>query len=301
MGRNHLKSMINKTREKKECFLKQKKYWLWAAVLFAGTIALLWFHENGAKEEYRGGCLGDSIIGNERDETSITAVMEKILGTRVYNGAFGGTTMSCRYSDNRASVTEDTLSMAQLARAIAYQDFGVQNAGVTAWSPMEYFPESMCGFQKIDFNKVEVLVIEHGVNDYLAGAELDNPEDPYDQYTFGGALRSSLKILKERYPDLRIILATPIYCWYVREGVSCEERDFGNGLLEDYVNLELEIGREFGVEILDNYHESGIGSTGTYEEWEQYTVDGVHLNEEGRALIGGRLAEAVRKSDDWTE
>ena len=293
--------MINKTREKKECFLKQKKYWLWAAVLFAGTIALLWFHENGAKEEYRVVCLGDSIIGNERDETSITAVMEKILGTRVYNGAFGGTTMSCRYSDNRASVTEDTLSMAQLARAIAYQDFGVQNAGVTAWSPMEYFPESMYGFQKIVFIKVEVIVIEHGVNDYLAGAELDNPEDPYDQYTFGGALRSSLKILKERYPDLRIILATPIYCWYVREGVSCEERDFGNGLLEDYVNLELEIGREFGVEILDNYNESGIGSTGTYEEWEQYTVDGVHLNEEGRALIGGRLAEAVRKSDDWTE
>ena len=280
---------------------KQWIYWLPAAVLFCGILALLWFHENGEKEEYRVICLGDSIIGNERDETSITAVMEEILGTKVYNGAFGGTTMSCRYNENRASMTEDTLSMVQLAQSIAYRDFGVQNASVTGWSPMEYFPESMYGFQKIDFEKVEVLVIEHGVNDYLAGAELDNTEDPYDIYTFGGALRSALKILKERYPDLRIILATPIYCWYVREGVNCEERDFGNGLLEDYVNLELEIGREFGVEILDNYHESGIGSTGTYEEWEEYTVDGVHLNEEGRALIGARLAEAVRISDDWTE
>lgn len=280
---------------------KQYIYWIPAAMLFCGILVLLWFHENGGKEEYRIVCLGDSIIGNERDESSITAVMEKFLETKVYNGAFGGTTMSCRSEANRASMTEDTLSMVQLAQSIACQDFGVQNASVTAWSPMEYFPESMYGFQKIDFGKVEVLVIEHGVNDYLSGVQLDNPEDPYDLYTFGGALRSSLKILKESYPELRIILATPIYCWYLREGVSCEERDFGGGLLEDYVNLELEIGREFGVEILDNYHESGIGSTEIYEEWTQYTIDGVHLNEEGRALIGAKLAEAVRKSDDWTE
>lgn len=280
--------------QKKEIKI-QYIYWILAVVLFCGTFALLWFRENGQKETYPVVCLGDSIIGNERDDTSITAVMEKILGTKVYNGAFGGTTMSCRSSENRASMTEDTLSMVQLADSIAYEDYGVQNASVTAWAPMEYFPESMYGFQDIDFQNVEVLVIEHGVNDYLAGVALDNPEDPYDRYTFGGALRSSLQILKENYPDMRIILATPVYCWYLREGVSCEERDFGGGLLEDYVNLELQIGREFGVEILDNYHDSGIGSTGTYEEWEQYTVDGVHLNEEGRALIGRRLAEAVQR------
>lgn len=264
-----------------------------AFLLLLGLVLLNFVSEQAQKEKYSIVCLGDSIIGNVRDDTSITALLEEQLDVAVYNGAFGGTTMACLNRGERASLTADYLSMAELAKAIALQDFGVQNASVTGWAPMDYFPESMYGFQRIDFDEVEILVIEHGVNDYLSGVPLDNPEDPYDVHTFGGALRYSLEALQEAYPKLRIVLSTPIYCWYVRENVSCEERDFGGGLLEEYVNLELEIAQSYGVEVLDQYHDSGIGSSGLYEEWQVYTEDGVHLNEPGRRLIAARIAEVI--------
>ena len=240
-------------------------------------------------------CLGDSIIGNERGETSITGILEELLGESVYNGAFGGSTMSCREVEDRASVTTDTLSLAKLSSAIAQKDFYVQNAGVTRCAVMEYFPEAVYGFQKIDFDKTKVLIIEHGVNDYLTGAPLDDIQDPYNVYTFGGALRYSLENLKAAYPKMRIILVTPTYCWFLSKKSNCQEIDNGSGILEDYVNLELEIAAQYGIEVLDNYHESGIGDSGTFEEWEIYTQDGLHLNETGRRLVAERIAAHIRE------
>ena len=40
--------------------------------------------------------LGDSIIGQYRDETSIPALVGRQMGVAVVNGDFGGTTMRCR-------------------------------------------------------------------------------------------------------------------------------------------------------------------------------------------------------------
>lgn len=262
-------------------------------LLFLAFAAAVSGYRAGRQEVYRIVCLGDSIIGNERGDTSITAYMERTLGEPVYNGAFGGTTMTCRFRDNRAAVTDDCLSMAELSLAISLQDFAVQNAGVTGCSPMDYFPESMYDFQRIDFDEVEILLIEHGVNDYLAGVPLDNEQDPHDIYTFGGALRYTLENLRERYPNMRVILTTPTFCWYKFTEQDCTQVDFGHGILEDYVELELEIAAEYGVEVLDNYHNSAIQAGDTYEEWQVYTIDGVHLNEAGRKMIAGRITDCI--------
>ena len=275
--------------------IKKYGHWLAALLIFAVIAAGIDCYRELRKETYRIVCLGDSIIGNERGEDSITGIMEELLGEPVYNGAFGGSTMSCRVAEDRAAVTTDTLSLARLSEAVAQKDFYVQNAGVTRCAVMEYFPEAVYGFQNIDFDKTKVLIIEHGVNDYQTGVPLDNPKDPYDVYTFGGALRYSLENLKEAYPKLRIILVTPTYCWYLFKESNCEEIDNGGGILEDYVNLELEIAAQYGVEVLDNYHESGIGDSGTFEEWEVYTQDGLHLNETGRRLVAERIAERIKE------
>lgn len=272
--------------------------WIASLLLFLALGAAVYGYRCSRQEPYRIVCLGDSIIGNERGDTSITALMADALGEPVYNGAFGGTTMTCRFGENRAAVTADCLSLAQLSQAIALQDFSVQNASVTSCSPMEYFPESMYGFQRIDFDEVEILVIEHGVNDYLAGVPLDNKQDPYDVYSFGGALRYSLEQLMGSYPDMRILLVTPTFCWYKFTEQDCTQIDFGHGILEDYVELELYIAQEYGVEILDNYHNSAIQPGESYEEWQVYTVDGVHLNEVGRELIAGRIVDYIQNGTE---
>ena len=277
--------------EKGKQWVRKNLYWGVSLLLFAGIIMVLLLLKQVQRENYRVVCLGDSIIGNVRDNTSITAYMEAECGVAVYNGAFGGTTASCKESENRAAKDENILSLVKLTDAICYENFSVQNAGVKRFASMDYFAEAMYGFDKIDWSEVEILVIEHGVNDYLTGAAVDNPVDPYDVTTYGGALRHSLRQLQTMRPDLRIILCTPTYCWFLVKQRNCEEVDLGGGYLEDYVSVELEIAKEFGVEIVDNYHESGIG--GEFENWSKYTSDGLHLNENGRRLVAQRISAVI--------
>ncbi len=276
-------------------FMKKNRYLGMSALLFLAILAFFGMVDKLQKKEYGIICLGDSIVGNVRDDTSITAILEEELGVPVYNGAFGGTSAAAQNQEERAAVAMDSISLTELADGICYEDFSVPNASINSWVSMDYFPEGAYGFNRVDFDREAVLIIEHGVNDYQLGMPLDNAEDPYDVYTFGGALRYTLRELQEKRPNLRILLCTPTYCWFLADRVSCEERDLGGGYLEDYVNLELEIAKEFHVEILDNYHESGIG--GSFEDWEKYTTDGLHLNEAGRRLIAERIAQVLSLSD----
>lgn len=246
-----------------------------------------------SKTNYRVVCIGDSIIGNTRDETSVTTVMENRLGYKVYNGAFGGTCASKSNIENRPTFYEDSINLCELAEAISYQDFGVQLFDIDSNNfKLDYFSQVLRDLSKIDFDQVEILFIEHGINDYNAGRPLDNPENPYDVFTFGGALRYSIEQLQQSYPDLHIVLTTPLYCYFQKDGERLGDSitsDFGYGPLENYVNLEIQIAREYGIGLLDNFHELGINES----NMEEYAEDGIHLNELGRKVLGEAMAKYV--------
>lgn len=281
----------------KKCLLwmRKKAYWAVSAVLFVALAGAVMLYENSGKEAYPIIFFGDSIVGNVRDETSITGLLEAELGVSVYNGAFGGSTMAKRQTEERASSMANCISMVELAESLAAKDFSVQNAGIAACAVMEYFPEAAHGFSGIDLKEVEVIFLEHGANDYQTGVPLDNPEDPMDTHTFGGALRYVLNLLRERYPEARIVLCTPTFIWYVHDRTDCVKREFGYGGLEAYVNLEIAIAEENGVDVIDNYHDSGIGGADAgFEDWSLYTEDGLHLNERGRRLITDRIVDYMK-------
>lgn len=281
----------------KKCltWMKKKAYWAVSALLFVALAGAVMLYENSGKKTYQIIFFGDSIVGNVRGETSITYLLEQELGVSVYNGAFGGSKVSKRMEEEEPARMSNCVSMVELARAAAIQDFSIQNAAITTCAAMDYFPQAAYEFSEIDIGRTEIIIIEHGVNDYLCGMLLDNPEDPMDIYTFGGALRTTLELLQQACPKTRIILCTPTFCWINSAGLDCTEIEFGGGLLEDYVNLELEIAEEYGVDVIDNYHESGIGGAGiAFELWSEYTEDGLHLNEKGRRLIVDRIADYIR-------
>lgn len=273
--------------------MKKNMHWFIAIAIFCGLVGGFYGYDKLQEKEYQVLCLGDSIIGNVRDESSVTALIGVQLGKNVYNGAFGGTTLAKRNKENRRDKAIDCISLVELAKGVAYQDFSVQNASITRCASMDYFLEAAYDFNKVNIDKVQIIVIEHGVNDYLSGVPLYNPEDRYDPFTFAGALRTTLELLMETYPSKKILLCTPTYCWFKMEQVSCEEREFGYGYLEDYVNMEIEIASEYNIDILDNYHDSGIG--GSLENMEKYTEDGLHLNEEGRKIIAERIAAYIQR------
>jgi len=244
-----------------------------------------------AKSEYNIVILGDSVMGKERVYTTVDSRIAEITGKSVYNGAFGGSCASTGNYENRYDYHEDSLNLCRMVEAVCTQDFGVQLADLpnnqfSSW----YFTESMQEMSKIDYSKTDVLVLQHGINDYGAGRPLDNPQDKKDIFTYAGALRYSIERVKETYPDMRIILVTPTFCW-IADYEPCDVQSFGGGTMEEYVRKTMEIAKEYDLDIIDVYHEVGFDRNNIIE----YTEDGMHLNEPGRMVYGDFLGNELQK------
>lgn len=272
-------------------------------ILAAVVIVFLLCLPKDHKRQYDLVFLGDSVVGNVGDRQGLTDVVGERLGKTVFNGAFGGTAMSFWNEELQGSKISVDWCMFRLAQAICYDDWGSQLANVayadhyqsTSTQVLEYFYDRMIQLSEIDFSQVEILFIEHGTNDYNVGQPLDNEENPYDGNTFGGALRSSLTLLQKTYPQMRIILITPIYCELGGNGENkCYNTSYGGGYLDDYVALEKQIAAELGVEVIDAYHESGIWE----ENVDVYLPDRLHPSEAGHALLGNLIADYLMEKDE---
>lgn len=263
-------------------------------VIFTGLL-LFTFHDRSdimERQQIQVVTLGDSALALSRDETSIPAQLEDLLGKSVYCAAFGGTCVSRIDKEYRMDYAKDALSLVALSKALAVDDFGVQQTVRIRESNTEYFSAVVDGLELTDFSGVEIVVILHGLNDFYNGVPIYNPDDPFDEYTFSGALRSSVAFLRQGNPDVRIVLATPTYTWHLQSGLTCEEYNAGFGVEEDYIQAEIELAEELGLELVDLYHD--MFPHEKWEDWERYTFDGLHPNEAGRELLARAIAERLQ-------
>ncbi len=266
------------------------------ALLILAMAPLLFAHGRKADTQAQILFLGDSIVGQYRDETSIPALVAEMLDVEVANGAFGGTTMSLQNRDWRDAYYWDGFSFSRLARAIAAQDFGLQQTVRTKDYVTMNFRDIVDELDRLDLTSVQTVVVSYGMNDYTTGSPIGNPEDPQDPYTMEGAMRRGIEHLRQGYPHLRIIFISPTYCWFANtEGSicqTCETSDFGGGYMEEYVEAQRRVAEECGVEFVDLYHDYYPHEKMT--DWAQYTHDGIHPNESGRRKIAETLAETLR-------
>lgn len=265
-----------------------------AIVAFLGFVLVVsWAKEydKGTDTSYDIVCLGDSNFANTQNETGIISLLEKKTGKKVLNGAFGGSTMENVYG--KKTEYQSALSMYNMAIAICNRNMGVQKAAIDTLARTDYvghFTDTLDKLATVDFSAVDILIIEHGVNDYMAGAPIKNGVDAYDTETFCGALRAVITMLREEYPNLRIVLVTPAYCApLMADGVNypCDENNYGGGYLEEYVNAELEVAKEMNVEIIDIYH--GIDMNA--DNYADYLYDGLHFNADGRKIVADIIAQ----------
>ena len=268
-----------------------------ASVVLLAVLAAATFRDRADRLERRQVqvvMLGDSVFGLIRDDTAIPAQIERSLGKSVFNGAFGGTCISRIDRDYRLTNARDSLSLAGLTQAIAADDFGVQQTVRARESNTEYFADTVEGLETIDFSSVELVIIMHGLNDFYSGVPIYNAEDPLDEYSFTGALRSSLTALRKANPNMRILLVTPTYTWHLQSGLTCEEFNGGYGVQEDYIKAEIEVAGELGIELIDVYHD--LFPHEKWEDWALYTFDGLHPNETGREWLTDIICGYLREN-----
>ncbi len=281
-----------------ERWLDRKKiaWGLAAALCFAALFAAT-FHSRAQRGPQRVEMVafGDSVFTDIGDMTVIPERLSELLGLSVYNASMGGTCAARLETERRLDSAKGSLSLAGLTKAVYSGDFDVQQTARIRDSNTERFPAIVEGLAQIDFTQVEIVLIEKGLNDYHAGVPIDNPEDPYDEYSFLGALRCAVADLRRTNPEIRILYITPTYAWYTAWNLTCEEMDNGGGLLEDYVDAGLELAGELDIEAVDLYHD--FFPHESWEDWELNMMDGLHPNEAGREKIAQRIAEALRRAD----
>lgn len=236
---------------------------------------------------------GDSVFTDIGNMTAIPDRLAERLDVSVYNASMGGTCAARLEKERRQDVARGSMSLVGLARAIRGMDFGVQQSARIRENNTERFPEIIDGLSEIDFSQVDIIVIGKGLNDYHGGASIENLENPYDEYTLSGAIRCAVADFRERNPQVRILLVTPMYAWYTAEGLTCEDIDNGGGFLEDYVNQELRLGEELNIEVVDLYHD--FLPHESLEDWKQYTMDGFHPNEAGREMITQKIVDILQR------
>lgn len=225
--------------------------------------------------------MGDSIIDNDRENGGVAALISAGCNARVYNMAMGGTTAALLPTDRYDFATWDSRSL-----------LGVVNA-IIGNIDRHIFDGYRAGeiLEECDFSKTDYFVIEYGVNDFLTGQipqskylEGGGELDVNDLCTYSGALSSAVYLLRQHFPDAKILLISPHYCQFYNGKAFAGDAysvNYGYGTLVDF-------SRTAGY-VADQYKKDNVIFYNAMEESgiDAYTADkcledGVHLTAEGR-------------------
>jgi len=232
---------------------------------------------------------GDSIFGNVYDENemSIAKYLKSITGMTVINAAFGGSRMSSHRD------CWDAFSMYRIADSITSGDFSLQlNANYPAneWVP-DYCRTRAAALSRVNFDKVEIITIAFGANDYTSAKKIDDPQNPYNFQTYLGAARYSVEKILKRFPHIRVFICSPTFFYWEKDGeYSDGETKYFNedkNTILDFVGAAKAVAHEYKLPFADLYHEAGINKYNAHYFFK--APDTVHHIETGRQRIAETL------------
>ncbi len=214
---------------------------------------------------------GDSVIAFT-ETSSIPGAFSGLTGAHTYNCGKGGCTA--------AMTSETSLGIPAVVDAFLAEDLSQLDEDSQIYAGMsDYFDHAKKKRQKC-------FVLNFGLNDFFTGTPVRS-DDPYDIYTYCGALRTAVDKLKEAYPDAVIVLATPNFTSYFGNGLEAQS-DVG-GLMPDYAAAVISLCDEKELLLYDSYNTLGINST----NFTEYLADGCHPNEATRYTMAQGIAELL--------
>ena len=128
----------------------------------------------------------------------------------------------------------------------------------------------------------DIVTVLIGTNDF--GCDI-----PLNQYE--GDLENLIDLMKDKFPNSRIIFLTPPYRDYYGEKkyiLSRKVNNIGN-TLDDYINLIKVKSKEKGIEVIELTEDEYFNKDNIRE----YTMDGLHPNTKGNIFLAEKLYNAV--------
>ena len=218
--------------------------------------------------------LGDSIYGNYRGDTSISGFFGSMAGVTTLNAGMGGTTASLMRDNPRSEISEDSVSLITVAEAIHSGDYSILHGSMATRrnGALTYFPQVIKDLEATDFSGTQVFIIEHALNDYFYHRPIvtKSNDGKYDLLSYYGAISYSIELIKDKYPEAKILLISPVY---------------GQADLGDYCDAAERIANEQGIYYFDAFHADIV----TPDNYLDVTEDGIHLNEIGREIYAESL------------
>ena len=156
-------------------------------------------------------------------------------------------------------------------------------------------PSFVQRYKRIDAN-ADVIMILGGTNDFGYGSSaLPNPLGEFGDdtaETFYGGLKVLIDGLQTDYPDAEIIFITPLYR-REQESNGIPNKNIYGFTLAEYVDAIKQTCENRNIVCFDAFNDLTEINAFTYE---QYEVDGLHLNNEGNVLLGSYLKDKLTET-----
>lgn len=208
------------------------------------------------------------------------------LGDSITEGVGVTDTNNCRY-DNRLA------AMCQLSAVNNYGISGTRIAHQTHVSENPRHDLNFCGRAYDIDSTADMVIVYGGVNDYLHGDAPFGRLGDTIPATFCGGVYFLMNYLRNAFESKPVIFMTPARCHYDKitddrmPSMDSRKGQDAKPLL-DYVKVILETAKKFNIPVLDLYHNLGLDPHDS-DCYERYTVDGLHFNDEGHAVIAQKL------------
>jgi hypothetical protein len=224
---------------------------------------------------------GDSITQDSNEVDHYPLWFEALTGARCINQGYGGTTMT------KHTLTDfRPFSMTYLLQAKLSGDYTTQDTSIATWQAgtaeeqlrATNYTKQLNKFKALDFNSLYAITMLYGANDH--GMTVGTITDlDSEGTTFCGAYNWVIKTLQENYPQLGIILLTPIFRVH---DVGITDRT------PLFVQATKDIANANNLPVYDCYQNLGFNK---YNWTQYYSDDGLHPTEpEGQPRMGERIS-----------
>lgn len=137
-------------------------------------------------------------------------------------------------------------------------------------------------------NDADIVVVFGGTNDFGHGDAPLGTMDDRTPYTFYGALHCLYTALTEKYPDVPVVILTPLHRLN-EDSPKGDNKPAPVGTLKEYVNIIREVAEYYSFPVLDLFKESGLQPKVPVIQ-QKYIPDGLHPNDDGNAILAHKIA-----------